>query len=95
MERMATRGFDAKKIQNALSLQQSTTKRWLQRLRSDGDMGVAKILISLNLRMGQRSALFALVRSTFFSSRVSNNTHFWSIHSVFQMIFVHSKLGRL
>ena len=38
MERMATRGFGAKKIATTLGLPQSTTKRWLLRLRSDGDM---------------------------------------------------------
>ena len=38
MERMATRGFGSKKIAAALGVPLSTTQRWLQRLRSDGDM---------------------------------------------------------
>ena len=38
MERMATRGFGGKKIAVALGVPEATTKRWLQRLRSDGDM---------------------------------------------------------
>ena len=44
MERMATRGFGAKKIAAALGLPQSTTKRWLQRLRWNGDMASRKIV---------------------------------------------------
>ena len=38
MERMATRGFGDKKIANTLGLPEATTKRWLRRLRSDGDV---------------------------------------------------------
>ena len=38
MERMATRGFGSKKIAAALGVPEATTKRWLQRLRLDGDM---------------------------------------------------------
>ena len=38
MERMATRGFGSKKIAAALGVPVSTTQRWLQRLRSDGDV---------------------------------------------------------
>ena len=38
MKRMATRGFGSKKIATALGVPEATTKRWLQRLRSDGDM---------------------------------------------------------
>ena len=37
MERMATRGFGSKKIAAALGVPEATTKRWLRRLRSDGD----------------------------------------------------------
>ena len=43
MERMATRGFGAKKIATTLGLPQSTTKRWLRRLRSDGDVASRNI----------------------------------------------------
>ena len=43
MERVATRGFGAKKIAITLGLPQSTTKRWLQRLRSDGDLASRNI----------------------------------------------------
>ena len=38
VERMTNRGFGAKRIATTLGLPQSTTKRWLQRLRSNGDM---------------------------------------------------------
>ena len=37
MERMATRGFGSKTIKALLGVPVSTTQRWLQRLRSDGD----------------------------------------------------------
>ena len=43
MERMATRGFGAKKIAAALCVPEATTKRWLQRLRSDGDVASRNI----------------------------------------------------
>ena len=43
MERMATRGFGSKKIAAALDVPVSTTQRWLQRLRSDGDMSSRNI----------------------------------------------------
>ena len=38
MERKATRSFGSRKIVEALGVPLSTTQRWLQRLRSDGDM---------------------------------------------------------
>ena len=38
MERMAIRGFGAKKIAATLGVPVATTKRWLQRLRSEGEM---------------------------------------------------------
>ena len=40
---MATRGFGAKKIATTLGLLESATKRWLQRLRSDGGMASRNI----------------------------------------------------
>ena len=40
---MANRGFGAKKIATTPGLPQPTTKRWLQRLRSDGDMASRNI----------------------------------------------------
>ena len=43
MERMATRGFGSKKIAAALGVPEATTKRWLRRLRSDGDMASRNI----------------------------------------------------
>ena len=43
MERMATRGFGAKKIAAALGVLEATTKRWLRRLRSDGDVASRNI----------------------------------------------------
>ena len=43
MERMPTRGFGSKKIVVALGVLVSTTQRWLQRLRSDGDMASRNI----------------------------------------------------
>ena len=43
MERMATRGFGSKKIAAALGVPVSTTQRWPQRLRSDGDMSSRNI----------------------------------------------------
>ena len=43
MERMATRSFGSKKIAAALGVPVSTTQRWLQRLRSDGDMASSNI----------------------------------------------------
>ena len=43
MERMATRGFGAKKIAAALGVPEATTKRWLRRLRSDGDVASRNI----------------------------------------------------
>ena len=43
MERMATRGFGAKKIAAALGVPEATTKGWLRRLRSDGDMASRNI----------------------------------------------------
>ena len=38
IEKMATAGMDNKKIATTLGLRQSATKRWLQRLRSEGEM---------------------------------------------------------
>ena len=43
MERMATRGFGAKKIAAALGVPEATTKRWLRRLRSDGNVASRNI----------------------------------------------------
>ena len=43
VERMATRGFGSKKIAAALGVPEATTKRWLRRLRSDGDMASRNI----------------------------------------------------
>ena len=43
VERMATRGFGAKKIATTLGVWVATTKRWLRRLRSDGDMASRNI----------------------------------------------------
>ena len=42
MERMATRGVGAKKIAAALGVPEATTKRWLRRLHSDGDVASRK-----------------------------------------------------
>ena len=38
IEKMATAGMGNKKIATTLGLPLSTTKRWLQRLRSEGEM---------------------------------------------------------
>ena len=38
MERMATRGLGSKKMAQAFGVSLSTKKRWLRRIRSDGDM---------------------------------------------------------
>ena len=43
IERKATRGLGAKKIATALGVPEATTKRWLLRLRSDGDMASRNI----------------------------------------------------
>ena len=43
MERVATRGFGSKKIAAALGVPVSTTQRWLQRLRSGGDVASRNI----------------------------------------------------
>ena len=43
MERVATRGFGGKKIAAALGVPEATTKRWLGRLRSDGDVASRNI----------------------------------------------------
>ena len=43
MERMATRGFGAKKIAAALGVPEATTERWLRRLRSDSDVASRNI----------------------------------------------------
>ena len=42
MERMATRGFGSK-IATAFGVLEATTKRWLRRLRSDGDVASRNI----------------------------------------------------
>ena len=44
VERMATRGFGNKKIATAPGVPVSTTQRWLQRLRSDGDMSSVSLV---------------------------------------------------
>ena len=43
MERMATRGFGAKKIAAALGVPEATAKRWLRKLRSNGDVASRNI----------------------------------------------------
>ena len=43
LRRIATRFFGSKKIAAALGVPVSTTQRWLQRLRSDGDMASRNI----------------------------------------------------
>ena len=43
VERMAKRGFGAKKTAAALGVPEATTKHWLRRVRSDGDMASRNI----------------------------------------------------
>ena len=63
MERTATRRFGSKKIATTLGLPQSTTQRWLRRLRSDGDVASRNI--------GRPRGAEAGVRRVHFSSDLS------------------------
>ena len=59
MERMATQGLGSKKIAAALGVPVSTTKRWLQRLRSDGDMASRNIGRPRGAEVGVYRVFFA------------------------------------
>ena len=64
MERMATRGFGAKKIATTLGLPQPTTKRWLQRLRLDGNMAWRNIGRPRGAEAGLCVMSFCIIRHT-------------------------------
>ena len=57
MQRMTAQGLGSKKMWEALGVPLSTTKRWLQRLRSDGDM-VAR---SVRRPRGEEAGLWFVV----------------------------------
>ena len=76
MERMATRGFGSKKIAAALGVPVSTTQRWLQRLRSDGDMASRNIGRPRGAEAGV-CVMFSLRVSSHISRRVICVSRLW------------------
>ena len=64
MERMVIGVFGAKKIATTLGVPLSTTKRWLQRLRSDGDMASHNIGRPRGAKAGLCVMSFCMFRLT-------------------------------
>ena len=75
-ERMATRGFGSKKIAAALVVPASTTQRWLQKLRSDGDSASLNIGHPRGADAGV-CVMFSLHVSSHISRRVIRVSRLW------------------